>query len=123
MNTKDVKIPKKPEISKEAADLLKRLLNVNSVRGLLVYAYTFSVTSRFVFCFFRCCFCSTVHSTKLFSFLFSQNKRLSNAAQIRRHPWFKGIHFALIRSQTPPLVPDIKAVRLSEDTSVSCKNC
>eukprot|EP00750_Incisomonas_marina_P018144 INCI2728.1.p1 GENE.INCI2728.1~~INCI2728.1.p1 ORF type:complete len:708 (-),score=135.27 INCI2728.1:1882-4005(-) len=72
MNTKDVKIPKTPEISKEAVDLLKRLLNVNST------------------------------------------KRLSNAAQIRRHPWFKGIHFALIRSQTPPLVPDIKA---PDDTS------
>ena len=38
MNSKDVKIPKSPVISKDAVDLLKRLLNVNSVGGICACA-------------------------------------------------------------------------------------
>jgi hypothetical protein len=40
----------------------------------------------------------------------TQGKRLSSAAEIRKHAWFKGVHFALIRSQQPPLVPTLIAV-------------
>jgi serine/threonine protein kinase len=32
-------------------------------------------------------------------------KRL-DAAALKAHPWFKGVHFALIRNVTPPIIPE-----------------
>ena len=46
-----------------------------------------------------------------------EKKRLGSkrgASDVKEHPWFKSVSWALLRHQTPPIIPNLQS---SDDTS------
>uniref|UniRef100_A0A7S2S2S1 non-specific serine/threonine protein kinase n=1 Tax=Mucochytrium quahogii TaxID=96639 RepID=A0A7S2S2S1_9STRA len=44
-------------------------------------------------------------------------KRIHSNSVVKSHPFFKGVHWALLRNQEPPLKPNIKQVDTSTDSA------
>lgn len=69
------------------------------------------------------CAATEVHARSLISGLLNKdpNRRFGSkrgAADVKTHPFFKGLNFALIRSVTPPSLPGIRAQKSAAPFSV-----